>query len=145
LVPFRGKIALFQSIYADTDLYFFGGPAFVGVEERADCDTTPGSGTPCVPTGNQGEAAFDMESRMAIAPTGGIGFSFYFSRMASFGLEWRALPFARNTGGFDNRGAGPDKDFPDRKINSNDREFKFNQMLTISFGLYLPFDHQVSE
>jgi hypothetical protein len=77
--------------------------------------------------------------------TGGIGFSFYFSRMASFGLEWRALPFARNTGGFDNRGAGPDKDFPDRKINSNDREFKFNQMLTISFGLYLPFDHQVSE
>lgn len=39
LVPFRGKIALFQSIFADTDLYFFGGPAFVGVNERGECPT----------------------------------------------------------------------------------------------------------
>ena len=36
-VPFRGKLALFQSIYMDTDLYFFAGPAFVGVQERKDC------------------------------------------------------------------------------------------------------------
>jgi len=36
-VPFRGKIALFQSIYIDSDLYFFAGPAIAGLTERKDC------------------------------------------------------------------------------------------------------------
>ena len=41
-VPFRGKLALFQSIYLDTDLYFFGGPAFVGLTERKNCEACDG-------------------------------------------------------------------------------------------------------
>ncbi len=36
LTPFRGKLALFQSIYLDTDFYIAGGPAFIGLTERAD-------------------------------------------------------------------------------------------------------------
>jgi len=138
LVPFRGKIALFQSIYADTDLYFFGGAAFVGLKERKDCGPKVIGGAPC-------SASFDMASRTAIAPTFGLGFSFYVNKFMSFGFEWCGMPFARNTGGFDNHGGGPNGKFPDYSINEKDREFKFNQMLTVSLGFYLPTKYKVSE
>ncbi len=133
LVPFRGKIALFQSIFADTDLYFFGGAAFAGLKERADCK--PGN---C-------QTSFTMKSRTAIAPTFGLGFSFYVNKWNAFGFEWRGTPFARNTGGFDNHGGGPNGKFPDYAIDSKDQEFKFNQMLTVSYGFYFPTMHHVSE
>ena len=61
LVPFRGKLALFQSIYLDTDLYFFAGPAFIGVKERADCE--PSASGDCTT-----DKSFDQASRVAIAP-----------------------------------------------------------------------------
>jgi hypothetical protein len=163
-VPFRGKIALFQSIYVDTDLYFFAGPAIVGVNERADC-----AGSEAVTNGGcsaevqsqstdvEGNVipipnalSFPMSSRIRFAPTFGLGFSFFVSRMMGLGFEWRATPFSRNTGGFDNHGAGPDGDFPnyafgDAEVDSDDADLKLNQMLTVSWNIYFPFDYQVSE
>ncbi|HEX4337384.1 MAG TPA: hypothetical protein VH062_15815 [Polyangiaceae bacterium] len=136
VVPFRGKIALFQSIFSDTDLYFFAGPAFVGVKERGDCKPT---------TASDCTSSFKMASRVAIAPTFGLGFSFFVNPWNAFGFEYRGMPFARNTGGFDNHGGGPDKKFPDYQINSADREFKFNNMLTVSWGFFFPTKHKVSE
>jgi hypothetical protein len=141
LIPFRGKIGVFQSIYVDTDLYVFGGPAFVGVKERADCER----GGECIPPGGPGSADFDMASRSTIAPTFGLGFQFYFNRFLALGAEFRMLPFARNTGGFDNRGGPPNEDFPDFQIDEKDREFKLNQMISVSFGVSLPFQYKVSE
>jgi hypothetical protein len=144
LVPFRGKIGLFQSLYIDTDLYLFGGPAFVGVSERAKCAN--GTTNPCAPAGGvPGSQKFTMESRMAIAPTFGLGFQFYFAGWGAIGIEWRGLPFSRNTGGFDNHGGGPNDEFPDLKVDEKDREFKFNQMIGVSIGVSLPFDYKVSE
>jgi outer membrane beta-barrel protein len=135
-VPFRGKLALFQSIYLDTDLYFFAGPAFVGLNERKNCAGTEAD--PCV--GN-----FAMASRVAIAPTFGLGFNFYINKWAAIGFEYRGLPFSWNTGGFDTAGGGQDKKFPDNKITNDDRQFNFNQLLTLSFNVYLPFQYKVSE
>lgn len=138
-VPFRGKIALFQSIYLDTDLYFFAGPAFVGLNERKNCDSTkPGQdcGTP---------DSFKRASRVAIAPTFGLGLSFYVNKWSALGFEWRGLPFAWNTGGFDTAGTGKDKKFPDNSIGPDDQRFKFNQMLTVSYNIYLPTQYRVSE
>jgi outer membrane beta-barrel protein len=134
VVPFRGKLALFQSIYVDTDLYFFAGPAFIGVKERKDCDAD------C-----QRIETFDRQSRVAIAPTFGLGFSFYVNKWNAIGFEYRGLPFSRNTGGFDVAGADPNKEFPDNKINGDDRQFKFNQVLTVSYNFYFPQDFRVSE
>jgi len=130
-VPFRGKLALFQSIYLDTDLYFFGGPAFVGLKERKNCDVCGGS--------------FDMTSRVAIAPTFGLGFTFYINKWSAIGAEYRGLPFSWNTGGFDTAGGGKDKKFPDNKITNDDRQFNFNQLLTVTYNIYLPFQYRVSE
>jgi hypothetical protein len=158
-VPFRGKIALFQSIYIDSDLYFFAGPAIAGVKERADC-SGPGSSTQggCSSARASGTLdpdqldipipnaeVFPTSSRIAIAPTFGLGFTFYVNRWNAVGFEWRAVPFARNTGGFDNHGAGPDNDFPDQAVDSDDRDLKLNQMLSVSWNFYLPLDYQVSE
>jgi len=159
-VPFRGKIALFQSIYIDSDLYFFAGPAIVGVTERGDCagpDSTLNGGcsselrmSGAVDANNDpipipNNFGFPTAKRVAIAPTFGLGFTFYINRWNALGFEWRAVPFARNTGGFDNHGGGPDADFPDQKVDSDDRDLKLNQMLSVSWNFYVPFDFQVSE
>jgi hypothetical protein len=159
LVPFRGKIALFSSIYIDSDLYFFAGPAIASVNERADCSgPAPAAQTGCSSEIDSGQdaadgdfipipnaATFPMASRIAIAPTFGLGFTFYVNRWNALGFEWRAVPFARNTGGFDNHGGGPDADFPDQAVDSDDRDLKLNQMLSVSWNFYIPFDYQLSE
>jgi hypothetical protein len=158
-VPFRGKIALFQSIYIDTDFYFFAGPAIAGVTERQDC-SGPGStrdgGCSSEQSSGLSDAngelipipnaeTFPTASRIAIAPTFGLGFTFYVNRWNALGFEWRAVPFSRNTGGFDNHGTGPDGAFPDQQVNSDDRDLKLNQMLSVSWNFYIPFDYQLSE
>jgi hypothetical protein len=132
LIPFRGKLAIFQKIFVDTDAYIFGGPAFVGLQERSDCESN------C-------DQVFTTQTRTAIAPTFGLGLSFYMGKFMNLGLEWRALPFAWNTGGFDNRGGGPDGRFPDNKINKDDREFKFNMLLGVNLGFSLPANLKSSE
>jgi hypothetical protein len=134
VVPFRGKLALFQSIFLDADLYFFGGPAFIGVSERGDCEDT------CTEP-----QSFDMASRMAIAPTFGLGFSFYVNKWSALGFEWRGVPFSWNSPGFDTAGTGPDNEFPDNNISDADRQFKFNSMMTISYNIYLPTEYTISE
>jgi hypothetical protein len=158
-VPFRGKIALFQSIYIDTDFYFFAGPAIAGVTERRDCSgpnsTLEGGCSSERPSGQvdangdpipiPNAETFPTAGRIAIAPTFGLGFTFYVNRWNALGFEWRAVPFSRNTGGFDNHGTGPDDDFPDQQVNSDDRDLKLNQMLSVSWNFYIPFDYQVSE
>jgi hypothetical protein len=135
LVPFRGKLAIFQKIFVDTDAYIFGGPAFIGLKERADCPSD--TAADCT--------IFSTATRTAIAPTFGVGLSFYIGKFMSLGLEWRGLPFAWNTGGFDTHGGAPDGRFPDNKINKDDREFKFNQLLSLSLGFYLPANQKSSE
>jgi hypothetical protein len=138
-IPFRGKISLFAAAYADTDLYFFAGPAFIGLGEREDCKLGQCS------TGDPQSRSFDLASRVAIAPTFGFGLTFYTSQWSGIGLEWRALPFSWNKGGFDVAGHGQNKEFPDNAINADDREFDFKQLITVSFNIYYPFKVQMSE
>lgn len=137
-VPFRGKIALFQSFYVDTDFYVFAGPAFVGVQDRGDC-----VGNRCIR--NDGYARVDMKSRTAIAPTFGLGFTFYTNKWSAIGFEYRAVPYAVNLSGFDTGGSGEGSAFPDNNISAADRKFRFNQMLTVSWNFYLPMEYRLSE
>jgi hypothetical protein len=132
-VPFRGKLGLFGDIFVDADLYFFAGPAIVGIDERPNC------------AGNCTEQDTTAQGRTVVAPTFGLGFTFYTGRWTAVGAEWRGLPFKYNTGGFDVAGGGEDDQFPDGNISAADREFRFNQMLTLNFNMYLPMDYAVSE
>jgi outer membrane beta-barrel protein len=131
--PFRGKLAVFQKLFVDTDLYILGGVAFVGVEERGDCQV-------CTTA-----ASFKTATRTAVAPTFGLGLTLYTHGLLSFNLEYRAFPFAWNRGGFDTRGAPPDASFPDNKITSEDQTFKFNQMVGFSIGFSLPSAPKLSD
>lgn len=136
--PFRGKLAIFQKIFVDTDLYVHGGAAFIGVEERGEC--AAGTGKPCTDP-----SSFSAVSRVAVAPTFGLGLTLYASGFVSINVEYRAFPFSYNRGGFDSRGAAPDGNFPDNKIDPEDRTFKFNQMIFLAAGFHFPTSPKVSE
>ena len=135
VVPFRGKLALFSSLFVDTDVNIFAGPAFIGISERANCgkDSDGVSTIACADPGS-----FKLEGRVAVAPTFGLGLNFYPSSFIGFGFEFRALPFAWNTSGFDNHGGGANEDFPDLSVNSADRELHFNSMLTVHASFQFP-------
>jgi outer membrane beta-barrel protein len=131
VTPFRGKLALFQKVFVDTEAYIFGGFALVGLQERGNCGG--GSGEPSCNT----PASFALASRIAPTGTFGLGLTFFMADFINLGIEYRALPFSWNRGGFDSRGGGSNANFPDQKINSDDSTFKFNQMFTVSVGFML--------
>ncbi len=130
VAPFRGKLALFQALFVDTEAYLFGGIAFVGTSERADCGDT--GQLAC-----NNPASFERAGKFNVTGTFGLGLTFFMADFINLGVEYRALPFSWNRAGFDSRGSGPNGDFPDNKINSEDRTFKFNQMFTVSIGFML--------
>ena len=136
--PFRGKLAIFQKIFVDTDAYLHGGLAFIGLQERGSCGD---AGQPSC----SDPKSFALVSRTAIAPTFGLGLNFYLTDLISLGLDYRALPFSWNRAGFDSRGGGNNGKFPDTKVSSEDQTFKFNQMITIAVGFSLPSHPHVSE
>ena len=140
-VPFRGKLSLFEKVFVDTDAYFFAGAGFIGLSERANCGgsaSSPDCSKKIAGDANGRYADKETSTRVAIAPTFGLGLNFYIGKWTSLGFEYRALPFALNTGGFDSRGGGPDQKFPDNKVDDKDRSFRFNQLATVSFGFYFP-------
>jgi hypothetical protein len=137
-IPFRGKLAIFNKIFVDTDFYVAAGPAFVGISERENC----GAGTPIVCSDPN---SFALTGKTKVTATFGLGFTFYPSPFVSFGVEYRALPFSWNRAGFDSRGSGTNDNFPDGNVNSQDDTFKFNQMVTISVGVSLPTAPHISE
>lgn len=144
-VPFRGKISLFSALFVDTDVDVFAGVAIIGMQERAPCGNdvkavSGGGGGPC---GDQ--SSFTLASRIAVAPTFGLGLNFYPASFFGLGFEFRALPFAWNTAGFDNHGGGNNKDFPDTSVNSADREFHFNTMISVQAKFAFPLKEKTSE
>lgn len=134
--PFRGKLAMFNSIFVDTDLYVHAGVAFVGLQERGDC------GVAGAPLCSQPQS-FALQSRMAVAPSFGLGLNLYASSLVSVGLEYRALPYSWNRAGFDTRGGGADGKSPNfvngpAVVDSEDRTFAFNQFFTLAIGFSFP-------
>jgi outer membrane beta-barrel protein len=155
-IPLRGKLALFQAAFVDTDFYLFGGVAFASVSERADvtskvCDPNTLRDARAVSA-----SRFDdvnnrclatqtaRASRIALAPTFGVGLSMYFTDYLAMTLEYRAFPFRWNTSGTDEGGMNKDRKpdssgvFPDGRINADDRTSQFNQMFKLGFAFYLP-------
>lgn len=139
-VPFRGKVALFASVFADADIAFFAGPAFVGLRERAACGKGDDGAklAPC-------SQSFSLADRVAVAPTFGLQFNFYINDFVGFGAEFRGLPFSWNTSGFDNHGTGQDNAFPDQAVNGADSEFKFNSMINVYATVALPTTIKTTE
>jgi opacity protein-like surface antigen len=144
--PFRGKLAIFNKIFVDTDLYASGGVAFVGIEERKNCSgTAPGSVPGTTVLACSLPSSFALASTTKVAPTFSVGLTFYPADFWSFGVEYRAVPFSWNRSGFDTHGKGSNGNFPDGNIDSQDETFQFNQLVTISLGFYLPVKPALSD
>ena len=138
-IPFRGKLAIFNKIFVDTDFYVAGGVGFVGIQERENC----GGGGGQLPATTRSRST-SPPRRRSRPPS--VGLKFYPGGFWSLGVEYRApLPFAWNRSGFDERGSGPGNNFPDQKINSDDETFQFNQLVTIALGFYFPFQPKLTE
>jgi outer membrane beta-barrel protein len=139
-IPLRGKLALFQNFFLDTDFFVTAGFALAGVEERSD--VAAGTCDPVEPNLMVPEACFDSQTDRSsrIAPTGtfSVGLSVYANDFFGLTLEYRAMPFAWNTSGFDNRNSNGNADNPDGRIDDSDRTLQFNQLFTIGFTFYLP-------
>jgi len=155
-IPLRGKLALFQALFVDTDFYIFGGVAATQVEERKDvtgaiaalCSEgarNPMSLNACKSTQN------GRQTRLALAPTFGVGLSLYMTDYMALTLEYRAFPFKWNTSGTDEGGTDENRkkdtngEFPDKQINDSDRTFQFNQMFSLGLAFYLPFQGEVTK
>jgi hypothetical protein len=141
-VPFRGKFALFSSLFMDADINVFLGPAIIGLQERADCER----GTCGDPN------SFELASRVTVAPTFGLGFNFYANDWVGFGAQFRGTPFAWNTSGFDSGGCEEgetqcvgDEDDPDDAIDGDDSSLNFNPMLTVFVSFQLPTEINISD
>ncbi len=155
-IPLRGKLALFQALFIDTDFYIFGGVAATQVQERKNVLGTvadlcsrgasePTSLAACQTTQN------GQQTRLAISPTFGVGLSLYLTDFMALTLEYRAFPFKWNTSGTDEGGRNQkrkkDKNgkFPDGRIDDSDRTFQFNQMFSLGLAFYLPFHGEVTK
>jgi opacity protein-like surface antigen len=139
-VPFRGKFALFQSIFADVDAYVFLGAGIVGTKERADCNGV----VECA-------ANHELQAHSHIAPTFGLGFNFYLNKWLGVGFEYRMVPFSWNRAGFDSRGLdatgkpSSSGKFPDGKVDDADSTYKFNSMMSIYLGFSFPQKPKITD
>ncbi|MDP9033504.1 MAG: hypothetical protein M3O50_01750 [Myxococcota bacterium] len=136
-IPFRGKLAIFNKIFVDTDFSVSGGVGIVGIQERANCGAS--GQISCA-----NPASFALSSSTKITGTGAVGLTFYPSGLFSLGVEYRLLPFSWNRAGFDSRGTGTGGNFPDGQVNSDDDTMRFNQMVTIAFGFSFPTSPKLS-
>lgn len=158
-IPLRGKLAIFQKLFVDTDFHIFAGVAVVGVEERKDVaastldpsevpsgiDTAPANDCdPLLDTHDEAScSALGRSTRVTVAPTFGAGLSLYFNDWVGLNLEWRGFLFSWNTSGTDE--GSSNGDFPDQVVDADDRIFRLNHMFTVGVTFLLPVDAEISE
>lgn len=145
--PLRGKLAIFEKLFVDTDLYLFVGAAVIGLEERADTSNAACTDamTGVQNAGCYGAAQVARASRVTAAATFGVGLSMYFNDFIGLNLNWRGMPFSWNASGWDDSDSGDGTDFGDGSINSDDRFFRLNHLFTVGIVVYLPTAPEITD
>jgi outer membrane beta-barrel protein len=164
LIPFRGKLALFEKLFVAVDGYIFLGGGVVQFEERENCE---GSGCG---TWDVDNTASDYAAERVSVITGtftlGVGFMVYFNEWFAVNLEYRIAPFKWNAGGTDEAGQAGDQwvleeedgelywdsqprgsegDYPDGDITEDDRIWNANQSIAIGFIFHFPLDPTIAD
>lgn len=146
-VPLRGKLALFQRLFVDTDFYIFGGLGFVGLQERSNIAASTCTGMSTITAQNQCflDSQTARSNRMTLSPTFGAGLTAYFTDWFGVAVEWRGFYFKMNDMGTDEAGAGPGGNFPDGVINSKDRLPGLTHMFNLALVFHLPGRARISD
>lgn len=143
-VPLRGKLALFQKLFVDTDFYLQAGVVFLGIQERAnfnpgsDCGGTPDEISACYLDSQSARS-----NRVTVRPSFGTGLNMYFNSFLGMQIEWRGWPVAINESGTDE--GGPNGKFPDGSIDKHDRIGRLHHMVSLGFILFLPTAQKVTD
>jgi hypothetical protein len=143
-VPLRGKLALFQKLFVDTDFYIQAGVVFMGIQERANvdagaCDT----GTAVDQETCYANSQTARSNRTTIRPSFGTGLNMYFNKFLGLQIEWRGFPLSMNESGTDEGGANGK--FPDGALNSNDRISRLHHMVSLGIIVFLPPTQKVTD
>ncbi|MFK8002456.1 MAG: hypothetical protein AB8H86_22895 [Polyangiales bacterium] len=146
--PLRGKLAIFEKLFVDTDLYLFVGAAVVGLEERSDTSNAANTMGGCAGGASLGcysASQLARSSRVTAAATFGVGLSMYFNDFIGLNLNWRGMPFSWNASGWDDSNSRDGTDFGDGTINSDDRFFRLNHLFTVGIVVYLPTAPEITD
>jgi outer membrane beta-barrel protein len=151
-IPLRGKLSLFQELFLDADFYIFAGVAGILVDQRGSETGTPislaaragcvSTATPDVRTAQCGQ--IEREGVFDITFTAGVGLMMYITDFFGLSFEWRALPFAWNTSGTDEKDQNGDT-FPDNIVDGNDNIYRLNHMVNIGFSFSLPTSVEITD
>ena len=115
-IPMSGKYSLFSRLFANYDLYVFGGPGFVNFKgDTSQCATANAS---CPVTGTKMGANF------------GLGFRTYINNWFSANIEARDILLSNNPSGRDVSG--------DRIADDDDKSLDSNYMIGLNFTFLLP-------
>lgn len=123
VIPFSGKYSLFGKLFANYDLYAFGGPGFINFKGNRDGCSSPGPSCPF--TG------------MKLGGNFGVGIHTYFSDFFSMNLEFRDILVRNNPSGRDETG--------DQVADDEDLTWDSNYMVGINFTFLLPPTARKSE
>ncbi len=172
-VLFRGKSSFFEKGFVATDIVFFIGGGIVLFEERTDCDSTLGSGGGGCGTRTNPNVTRDTKISPTIG-TYGFNFDFYINHWAAINIQLRFAPYWWNAGGTDesgqaaetwqverdpqnpgddtddepvwvSRSSGGDGDYPDGKIDKDDREFHMNMSIGIGAMFLFPTTPRIGD
>ncbi len=146
-IPLRGKLSLFQNIFVDTDFYIFAGVGGVMVEQRVETPNTPGGCTTVGTSAAQRTAAClqtERDTLVDVTWTAGAGLTMMVNSWFGLSFEWRALPFAWNTSGTDEKNQAGET-FPDGAIDGNDNIYRLNHMFSLGLMVYLPTEVEVTD
>ena len=160
-VPFRGKMSLFEKLFVAIDGAIFVGGGIVHFQERKKC-----SGDSC---GRITSPEVSRESQIGGTFTAGLNFNAYINEFVAVNIEFRATPFKWNAGGTDESGqaaaewqlsdpnanvTGDEEwvykssgkgDYPDGKINKDDRKWNPNMTIGIGVSVFLPTSPSIGD
>lgn len=167
LVPFRGKLALFERLFVAVDGYIFLGGGIVHFEQRDMCssDRDGGDADWCGEWDDPDTWSLSRSSRIGGTFTAGVGFMVYFNDWFGVNLEYRLAPFKWNAGGTDEAGSAGARwretdehgqlewetvsrgrgDYPDGNIDDRDMSWNSNQSIAIGFIFHFPFETTISD
>jgi outer membrane beta-barrel protein len=126
LSPISGKYSLFSSLFANYDIYAFGGLGVINfTADAVDANHCNVEGNSCPVTG------------VRLGPTFGAGMHTFLGDFVALDLEFRDIMVKNNAAGRDATG--------DRIVDGDDQALGHNFMLGLALTLFLPSDAHISD
>ncbi|MCP4606956.1 MAG: hypothetical protein GY847_41670 [Proteobacteria bacterium] len=174
-IPLRGKVSMFEKLFAAIDGAIFVGGGVVVYDERDSCNGSKlpngdfagecGTFNGFIRDNDLNRLEPTLKTQVGGTFSWGVNFMAYFNNFVALNIEYRMTPFRWNEGGTDESGQAASTwkyknsagdpawstkstgsgDYPDGKIDDEDRVWNLNQSVAIGVIFYLPLTPKVSD